>query len=197
VFEFQNPAPGNTPLSPDEQADLIPSLSTQQELNEWERENILLAREWALSARRVSRTDPFDEPYIRELHRQMFSDTWKWAGRYRITEKNLGVAPHLIRERIGVFVGNARYWVEHRTYDMDEIAVRSHHELVVIHPFSNGNGRHARLFADVVALKLGRPEFTWGRNEMAAAGPVREAYLKTLRDADRGDFRGLLKFCRS
>jgi Fic-DOC domain mobile mystery protein B len=197
VSEFQNTAPGNTPLALDVFADLIPSLSTQEELNEWERENILIAREWALDARRIKLTDPFDEPYLRELHRRMFSDTWKWAGRYRITEKNLGVAPHLIRERVGVFLGNARYWVEHKTYGHDEIAVRSHHELVVIHPFSNGNGRHARLFADVLALKLGRPEFSWGRNEMIGPGPVREAYLKSLRSADRGEFRDLMKFCRS
>ena len=111
----------------------------------------------------------------------MFSDTWKWAGRYRRTEKNLGVAPYMIHERIGLFLGNARYWSEHETYSADEIAIRSHHELVVIRPFSNGNGRHARLFADVVALRLGQPEFSWGRNEMTAAGPVRESYLKSLR----------------
>ncbi|MGC2719994.1 MAG: mobile mystery protein B, partial [Candidatus Acidiferrales bacterium] len=180
MFEFQNTAPGNTPLSVDELEGLIPSLSTQQELTEWERENIMIAREWALNTRRIKNTDPLDELYIRELHRRMFSDTWKWAGRYRTTEKNLGVASHLIRERIGVFVGNSRYWVGNKTYEADEIAARSHHELVVIHPFSNGNGRHARLFADVVALKLGRLEFSWGRNEMIAAGPVRDTYLESL-----------------
>ncbi len=189
--------PDHTPLTPGEQAGLIPNLATQAELNEWERENILVAREWALSERRLRKTEPYSEPYLRELHRQMFADTWKWAGAYRTTEKNIGVAPHEIRERIGVFLGDARYWLEHRTYEIDEIAVRSHHALVVIHPFSNGNGRHARLFADVVALKFGRPEFSWGRNEMTASGPARERYLAALRKADQRSFGDLLEFSRS
>jgi Fic-DOC domain mobile mystery protein B len=197
MFEGETALPGNTPLSPDEIEALIPNLSTQDELNEWERENILAARAWALSSRRLKRNDPFTEPYIRKLHHEMFRRTWKWAGRYRSTEKNLGVAPHEIRERLGVFLGDARYWIAHDTFDIDEIAVRSHHALVVIHPFSNGNGRHARLFADVFAVRAGRQAFTWGRKEMTQIGPVREAYLRALRAADKGDFKKLMAFCRS
>jgi Fic-DOC domain mobile mystery protein B len=131
------------------------------------------------------------------LHRRMFSETWKWAGTYRRSEKNLGVAAHEIRERIAVLLGDVRYWIEHQTYGIDEIAVRSHHELVVIHPFANGNGRHARLFADILAVKLGAAEFSWGRNTMIAAGSVRQAYLQALHQADRRDVRKLLQFARS
>jgi Fic-DOC domain mobile mystery protein B len=189
--------PGTTPLSPDEQEGLVPSLATQDELNQWERENILAARVWALNPRQIKKRDPFTEPVIRELHRRMFSETWKWAGTYRRSEKNLGVAAHEIRERIAVLLGDVRYWVEHQTYGIDEIALRSHHELVVIHPFANGNGRHARLFADIVAVKLGAAEFSWGRNTMIAAGSVRQAYLQALHQADRRDVRKLLQFARS
>jgi Fic-DOC domain mobile mystery protein B len=189
--------PGSTPLSPSESEALIPSLATQHELNEWERENILAAREWALSPRRLKRTDVFAEAYLRELHRQMFRDTWKWAGRYRTTERNLGVAPHTIVERVYQWLGDFRYWVEHGTYDIDEVAVRSHHCLLVIHPFPNGNGRHARLFADVIALKYGREEFSWGRTELTAAGNVREEYLRAVRAADAHDFQAILRFARA
>lgn len=189
--------PGTTALSLEEREELIPNLATQGELNQWERENILAASSWALSSREIKSTDPFTEPYIRELHRRMFSETWKWAGIYRNSEKNIGVLAHEIRDRIGSFLGDARYWVEHKTYDFDEIAVRSHHELVVIHPFANGNGRYARLFADVVAVKFGRSEFTWGRKDMVASGPLRDAYLKALKMADNGNFQELLKFSRS
>jgi Fic-DOC domain mobile mystery protein B len=188
--------PTNTPLSPDEQEGLIPSLATQAELNEWERENILAARTWALSEKELRRCDPVNESYIRELHRRMFGDTWKWAGTYRRTEKNLGVLAHEIRERIAVLLGDVRYWISHQTYQVDEIAIRTHHQLTRIHPFPNGNGRHARLFADVVAVKLGRPEFTWGRAEMVAPGPARAAYIGALKLADAGNIQDLLRFSR-
>ena len=192
-----NSLPGNTPLSPDEHAGLIPSLATQDELNQWERENIIAARAWALSRRRLKSADLFTEAYVRELHRRMFSDTWKWAGAYRRSAKNLGVPAHEIRERIAVLLGNVQYWVDHATYDLDEIAVRGHHQLLVIHPFANGNGRHARLYADVIVAKFGRGEFSWGRQTMLAADQVRAAYLQALRAADRQEMLELLKFARS
>jgi Fic-DOC domain mobile mystery protein B len=187
----------NTPLSPEEQADLIPSLATREELNEWERDNILRGRQWALSDRQISRLDPTKETYIRELHARMFDQTWEWAGTYRKTEKNLGVPVGEIRERLAQLLGNAAYWLENKTYDVDECAVRFHYELVVVHLFPNGNGRHARLIADVVAVKGGRPEFSWGGKELTAPGEARNEYLSALRTADKRDFARLLKFARA
>jgi Fic-DOC domain mobile mystery protein B len=192
-----DPNPGNTPLTPNEQALLIPNLATKAELNEFERLNIIEARDWALNPRVLRNSDPFSEPYLRDLHRRMFNNTWRWAGTYRNSDKNIGVPFHDIRNRIPALLGNARYWVEHHTYDIDEVAVRVHHESVLIHPFPNGNGRHARLLADVIAVKFGRPEFTWGPQNMQSAGPTRDAYLEALRKADQGDIRDLLTFSRS
>ena len=193
-----NLSPGNTPLEPDELAQLIPNLATKGELDEWERKNIIEAYAWALNPRRVKASDPFTEPYLRELHRRMFNRTWKWAGTYRNTEKNIGVLVHEIRDRIPALLGNTRYWVDHQTFPADEIAIRFHHELVgVIHPFPNGNGRHARLHADVIAVKLERPEFTWGQNSIVGTGPTREAYIRALQAADHGNIQELLKFARS
>jgi Fic-DOC domain mobile mystery protein B len=187
----------NTPLTPEEQADLIPSLATRDELNEWERDNILRARQWALGERQISRLGPTNEEYLRELHARMFDQTWKWAGTYRKTDKNLGVPMGQIRERLAQLLGNAAYWLEHKTYDVDECAVRFHHELVVIHPFPNGNGRHARLIADVVAVKFGRLPFSWGSKDLMGPGEARNQYLSALRSADNGDFAPLLAFARA
>ena len=140
---------GNTPLSPEEQDDLIPDLTTKEELNEWERQNILEAYEWAFDRRNLHRHDSLTESYVRELHRRMFDQTWKWVGTYRTSEKNIGTAHYQIREALVALLGDARYWVEHATFGPDELAIRFHHRLVLIHPFANGNGRHARLMADV------------------------------------------------
>jgi Fic-DOC domain mobile mystery protein B len=122
---------GKTPLSPEELEDLIPNLATKEELNEWERENILLARQWAMKDR-TSPDEMASHEYVRKLHWKMFDATWTWAGQYRRTEKNIGVPSTEIREQIATLFADARYWMEHNTYPPDEIAVRFHHRLVFI-----------------------------------------------------------------
>jgi len=187
---------GNTPLSPEELADLIPSLATKEELNEWERENILHAREWAI-ADRTSPNDVACDEYVRKLHLKMFDQTWKWAGQYRRTEKNIGIPFHEIRERLAALFADVRYWIENGTYSPDEIAVRFHHRLVALHSFPNGNGRHARLIADVLVMKLARPSLTWGSTDLIKQGESRARYLDAIRKADNADLRPLIEFARS
>jgi Fic-DOC domain mobile mystery protein B len=188
---------GNTPLSPEEQDDLIPDLSTKEELNEWERQNILEAYGWALDLKNLRLQDPLTEPYVRELHLRMFDQTWKWAGIYRSTEKNIGIPHYQIREALAALLGDARYWVEHQTFEADELAVRFHHRLVSIHPFANGNGRHSRLIADVLVQRQGRPVFTWGGADIVRAGDFRRSYIDALRAADKNNMQPLLTFARS
>jgi len=187
---------GNTPLSPEELADLIPNLATKEELNEWERENLLEARAWALRDK-TSALKMLSDGYIRKLHEKMFGETWKWAGTYRKTEKNIGIPFHEIREQLAALLGDARFWIENRTYPADEIAVRLHHRLVLIHPFPNGNGRHARMMADVLALRLGQKAFTWGAKDLVKHGEARKQYLEALRAADAGEMHPLVEFARS
>jgi Fic-DOC domain mobile mystery protein B len=188
---------GNTPLSPEEQDDLIPDLATKEELNEWERQNILEAYGWAFYPRTLHRQELFAESYVRELHRRMFDQTWKWAGRYRSTEKNIGMAHYQIREALATLLGDVRYWVAQETFPPDEVAVRFHHRLVLIHPFANGNGRHARLIADVLLQRQGQPAFTWGGADIVRAGDFRRKYIDALRAADKNDVQPLLIFARS
>lgn len=195
-------APGTTPLHLDDAAELIPNLSTQQQLNEWERLNIYRAQKWSLSKRVLGHTDPLDEEYLRKLHRRMFDKTWRWAGKYRIRDGyNIGCPFHQIPERVATLLGDVRYWLEHNTFDIDESAVRFHHRLVgQIHAFPNGNGRHARMIADVLVCKHNRPPFTWGppESELINPGAIRKAYMAALRalDANDNDVRPLLKFAR-
>jgi Fic-DOC domain mobile mystery protein B len=194
-----NQTPGNTPLTPDELAELRPSLTTKGELDQFERSNILEANRWAFNPRVLKREDPFIEPYLRQLHKRMFDQTWKWAGRYRKTDKNLGIPFHQIMNGIAAILGDIHYWLENETFDIEEIAIRYHHRLVWIHPFPNGNGRHARLLADVIAVKNGRERFTWGLKELKETAPARTEYIRCLKvaDANNDDISGLLNFARS
>jgi Fic-DOC domain mobile mystery protein B len=127
----------------------------------------------------------------------MFHRVWRWAGQYRTTERNLGVTPHLIQPELIQAIDDARYWVEHRSYPADELAVRFHHRAVSVHPFPNGNGRWARLAADLLVVRLGQPRFTWGSADLQAAGNARHAYIEALHGADNHDLCPLIAFARS
>ena len=191
---------GNTPIRPEEAEQLIPKISTLAELNEYEAVNILRAREWAFNSRTMKSTDPFEEAYVRELHRRMFDNVWKWAGTYRQTERNLGCDPKEITQRIPQLLANTKYWLANKTFSADESLLRFHHQLTKIHPFANGNGRHARMIADVAAVKLGQAEFTWGAGkDLIAESDARTRYLAALRalDVDQNDLKSLLDFARS
>lgn len=187
---------GATPLDPDESAGLLPEhIATREQLDEWEAENILEGQRWATGA--AKRRDILDDAFLRELHWRMFGRTWKWAGTYRATEKNIGVAPARIAEEVRQLLENTRAQIAGEVAPIDEIAARFHHRLVWIHPFPNGNGRHARLLTDLLLAANGAEPFTWGRGDLEHAGEARERYLAALRAADARDFTPLLAFVRS
>ncbi len=195
AFEY---APGATPLDPDEAEDLIPAhITTQGQLNAWELANIVDGRRWALNPRRRSGGELLSEGFVRVLHERMFDKTWRWAGNYRATEKSIGAPPEQIAVRLHNLLEDVRAQIGFGTYAPDEIAARFHHRLVAVHPFPNGNGRHARLMTDLLLRQLGRDLFTWGAADLAAEGDVRRRYIDALRLADARDYSALLAFVRS
>ena len=186
---------GATPLDRDEAAGLIPShITTQAQLNEWEQANVLKGQQWASSRRN---DDIFTEDFCRKLHKHMFGKTWTWAGTFRTAEKNLGVDPLQIGVQLRLLLDDARYWFKHDTYSVAEAAVRFHHRLVAIHPFPNGNGRHARMMADVIVARHKGKYLTWGRADLVSAGEARQRYIAALQHADAHDMGPLLEFARS
>ena len=188
-------AVGTTPLDPDEAAALLPRhIATQGQLNEWEQANILAAVQWAAAAR--TKVDLLTDTFVRELHRRMFDRTWRWAGRYRQSDKNIGIAWAQVPMRVRDLLADTRFWVDHTTYPSVEIAVRLHHRLVATHPFSNGNGRHARLMADLVLTNLGGSQLPWGRNDLTQESEIRARYIDALNRADAGDIAPLLAFAQ-
>ena len=191
---FDDDDDANTPLTPEEREGLIPTYVTlRSELNEVEQINIAEGSEWALSRNR----DVLDESFLRTLHKRMFGKVWKWAGEYRTTARNIGVDAYRIRLELPQLLDDVRYCVEHETYPPDEIAVRFSHKLVWIHPFPNGNGRLSRLATDMLALRLGRPRFTWGGENLTEPDETRKRYVAALRAADNHDIQPLLGFARS
>ena len=186
---FDDEPPGATPIDADEDEGLIPGhIQTRGELNAWEQQNIIEAAGWVRTA-----TEPaLRESTILGLHKRMFDRTWEWAGRYRTSDKHIGVFWAEIGVEIRKFVDDGAYGLEHEVSSVDEAAARLHHRLVLIHPFPNGNGRHARLWCDLLLRQNGRPMFSWRSEDLDRAGESRRRYIEALRRADGGDFGPLL-----
>lgn len=191
---FEQPDDAATPLTPEEMRELIPAhIAYRRELNEAEQENIARAQDWALGRRR----DLLSEKFVKDLHRQMLGNVWRWAGKFRTSERNIGIPVFEIPVALRQLLDDTKAWIEHKAYPPDEIAVRFHHRLVQIHLFPNGNGRHARLMADLLVLRLGGERFSWGSAGLHDAGVVRQRYIAALRAADNHDINPLLAFARS
>ena len=185
---------GHTALSEDDRLGLIlTDIASRGDLFDEEQRNIADA----LLRRVPSVAQLLDDHYLRGLHRAMFGATWKWAGTYRTSETNIGIAFHRIAEAVRTLVEDARAWVEHRTYEADEIAVRLHHRLVQIHPFPNGNGRHSRIAADYLVQALGGRPFSWGANLDVDTDELRRRYREALVRADMGEIGDPVVFARS
>lgn len=83
-LEYQE---GQTPLNEEEKEGLkIKSITTQGELDQFEQLNIEKAIEWTISKKfKVERI--LTEKFIKDLHKKMYDDVWKWAGEFRKSEK--------------------------------------------------------------------------------------------------------------
>ena len=189
---------GIVPLAPEVRARLLASLSTRDQLEEIERLKINAARVWAMRGAVLQRGDLLTESFVRDLHRRMFGGVWRGAGRYRTTECSPGWEARRIAEGVTMFLDDAEGWIRFSTYPIHEAAVRLHHRLIAVRPWSNGNGRHARLLADIVVASLGEDPLTWGLgSDPAGSRPARTRYVDALRAADSGEMAPLIEFARS
>jgi Fic-DOC domain mobile mystery protein B len=188
---------GQTPIDDDEREGLlIHTITNRRELDEFEQLNIEDAVEWTIR-KKNSIENILTENFVRELHRKMFGRTWRWAGEFRETNKNLGVDKLMIRVELKKLFDDCMYWIDNQIFSPDEMAVRFSHRIVSVHPFPNGNGRHSRLMADVLINHGYRlPIFTWGSATLTKSGEARKKYLAALKEADGGNYEPLISFAR-
>jgi Fic-DOC domain mobile mystery protein B len=188
---------GITPINPDEMEGLIPThIINQHELNEWEQANIVEAQLW-LNNRKLKTDDILCHDFIKKLHQKMFSKTWRWAGEFRNTDKNIGIDWREIPVQLKNLLDDVKFQVAHKSYVIDEAAVRFHHRLAFIHPFFNGNGRLSRLITDLFLISQRQKEFSWGKLNIEDEENIREKYILALKAGDKHDYSLLLKFVRT
>jgi len=99
------------------------------------------------------------------------------AGQIRRSDKNIGVSWHQVPMCLKNMCDDAQVWVQTQNESPEEMAVRFHHRLVWIHPFSNGNGRHARLMADIFIENVlhGAP-FFWETTHHIALNQITKGF---------------------
>lgn len=186
-----------TPLDEDEKEGLlIKSITNRGELDEFEQLGVEKAIAWTMK-RKPTLKQILTEEYIKELHKRMFADVWKWAGEFRTTNKNIGVDKFTIDIELKKLLDDCNYWIEQNVFSADEIAVRLSHRIVSIYPFANGNGRHSRLLADIlVSSGFGKQVFSWGRVNLTKKGEARAKHLFALKEADNQNYAPLIRFAR-
>jgi Fic-DOC domain mobile mystery protein B len=191
-------ADGQTPLDEEEKEGLkIKSITTQKELNEFEQLNIEKAVEWTIRAN-LKPEKILTEKFIKDLHKKMYGDVWKWAGEFRMTDKNIGIKWTQIGIELKNLIDDTKYWLETKTYPPKETAIRFKHGIVAIHCFPNGNGRHSRMMADIIIESIfGKEIFSWHKSNMLRADETRKEYIIALREADNGNIKPLIKFAEN
>ena len=188
IFETDD---NSTPLTEEEKQQLKAKwVTTRAELNELETKGIAEAEIWLLN----NKKDILNETFIKTLHKKMFGDIWKWAGNFRTTERNIGVAPYDIQPKLRMLIDDIKFWISNKTYSEKEIAVRFHHRLVQIHPFPNGNGRISRIMADLLMRSFNLGNLNWGSENLTEISELRSEYIKALQEADKGNYKPLLSF---
>lgn len=195
TFEYTD---GQTPLNEEEKDGLqILSINTREELDEFEQLNIEKAIQWTLG-KKIKAEQLFSEKFIKDLHKRMYGEVWKWAGTFRTSEKNLGVKNYLVAIELKQLLDDAIFWKDNNTYNSEELAIRFKHRLVSIHCFANGNGRHSRLMADLIMEKIYNSKFfSWGNASLVKANETRINYIRAVRKADNNDIEPLITFAKS
>jgi len=189
---------GQTPLDEEEKESLlISTITTRGELDEFEQLNIQKAVEWTLR-RKFGKEHILTEKFIKDLHKRMLGEVWKWAGTFRNSNKNIGIDRFQIGMELKKLLDDTQFWIDNQTFAPDEIAIRFKHRIVSIHCFANGNGRHSRLIADVIISQIfSMPVYSWGSSALVKADEARKSYLTAIRAADQGNVTPLIIFARN
>lgn len=188
---------GQTPINEEEKEGLkIKSITSQRELDEFEQLNIEKALEWTIN-NKFSAEKILTEKFIKEVHKKMYGDVWKWAGNFRKSNKNIGINWTIIAIELKKLLDDTHYWIQNQTFEPEHIAITFKHRIVAIHCFPNGNGRHSRMLADIIMESIFQKEvFTWQHSNMIKANETRKKYILALKQADKGNISSLIEFAK-
>jgi len=139
------------------------------------------------------------EDFVRKVHRDMFGTIWEWAGAYRRSDTNIGVNWHRIPEEVVRLCGDFAFWDSPKSkMSTIEIAARLQNRMTRIHPFVNGNGRHARLITDIFFHSREHRIPEWPQLQLLPQGDaIRRKYISAMKKADQEYYGELIAFIES
>lgn len=164
-----------------------------REMQAAESEALLTVQEWAIG--HFSASHRFTASDLVLLHRRWLDGIYAWAGELRqvnVSKDGLmfaaaGQVPRLMAGFEAQEMASCT-----PCQGMDDAALvaalaRTHAELVLIHPFREGNGRCARLLGWLMALQAGRPSLDFE----PLSGSGKAAYFAAIRAAIGRDYAPL------
>ncbi|MDA1020290.1 MAG: Fic family protein [Cyanobacteria bacterium] len=144
-----------------------------------------------------NQSDDLDSLLINKAHKHGFDFLYEWAGKYRTTTPLVGnlepPAPHQITELMINLFNDLNYRTNEIDVDNLEKVVQLlawfEHKFIVIHPYSNTNGRMGRLLTNFILLRLGYPLLDYSNRS-----EDRASYIQAMHDADNKDYERLETF---
>lgn len=187
--------------SPDSQGELLPNLlglKTEKEIGESEFEGFLMAEIYFTE--KLSVKTKINVKYILSLHKEALKHLYPFAGKLRNVNLSKGgfpfAAAKFLQESMSTFEKETLSGLKN-TYKKKEDLVRDiatvHGELLFIHPFREGNGRTARLLANLMSRKAGYESLKFekvGKKEF-------EKYVVAVQNCAKNDYKKMIEFIES
>jgi len=148
-----------------------------------------------------SQAHRFSASDIRKIHKVWLGGIYAWAGQYRLINLSKGKFPFAAARHIPKLMedlekGPLRKFTPCRYSSLDKIVEAIsivHTELVLIHPFRDGNGRVGRLLAILMALQAGLPPLDFS----GITGKKKRAYFAAVQEGMTGKYGMMEKIFRS
>lgn len=183
------------PIRPVNRALLVDPSLRDEDIPDAEWKNLNKATYKYLTIRPTQAQAPFDYTWVCKVHEEMLGEVQTYAGQIRKAEVDLGIHSTQISTQLFGLLEDLRYWHEQETFSLLEQAVRLHHRAVVIHPFSDGNGRWSRLLANIWLFQHDERIVNWPPR-IRANHPIRDRYIQALEKATEGEFEQLIELHR-
>lgn len=192
------PKKGDTVLAPEELDMLIPQhVTNRTQLDEVEQANFEEGLLWLKTQKNITAEKLFSKDFQDKLHVEMFGQVWEWAGQTRTRETNIGVMPYQIEIDRKQLNDDAIHWCETEVMTPKQLAIRFHHQLVQIHCYPNGNGRHGRIMADLIVEKLYElNKLEWITKDLIHESEARGVYIDAMKLADNHDYKPLFSLIK-
>jgi len=176
----------------------ILGIKSKRAIDQKEAEALLKAERWNINY--FTKTHRFTEKDIRKIHQVFLGKIYPWAGNYRNVNLTKGVfpfaaakeIPRLMTEFSDTLLSKYTPCLFKDKEKVVEAVGIVHAELLLIHPFRDGNGRLARLLANLMMLQADfpSPDFSFIK------GKVKQEYYRAIQEGLKRNYEPIKTIMR-